>query len=376
MILLHSDEKDFKIKGSRPNPPLIEATSCSRIEVDPMATEAQISANARNAQKSTGPRTPEGKGNSCKNRLKHGLRSEEPVLRTVEDEAEWLDHLQTYIDDAQPIGDVEFKLAEKAAMCLWKQARVEVMMAHAQDREIEAASFGHVELEDSDDNGLGIDLSSTPIDSLQRYYDSFEAGFFRAYRELEKRRIERKKDAERAAKYELQRRRDSLKAPRKPTIAMIVAKFQAEYDEDDLAYLLGEDLFDDLERKAALQIQKERQRDRALAEHRTKVLAEASGQGAELGSNAPDVKNLKNQTGLQRGNGGNEGQIGINNQPTPTPQALTPNSQSAPRAKLGSNGEGTQVPVAEVACVEECFGKGDALSSPSDSVTVTASIPL
>ncbi len=318
-----------------------------------MATEAQIAANARNAQKSTGPKTSAGKARACKNRLKHGLRSEEPVLHTVEDEAEWLDHLQTYIDDAQPIGDVEFKLAEKAAMCLWKQARVEVMMAHAQDREIEASFGGHIELEESDDNGLGIDLSSTSIDSLQRYYDSFEAGFFRAYRELEKRRIERKKDAERAARYEIQRRRDSLKVPRKPTIAMIVAKFRAEYDEADLAYLLGEDLFDELERTAALQIQKERQRDRALAEYRAKVLAEASGQAAELGSNAPDVKNLKNQTGLQRGNGGNEGQIGINNQPIPTPQAVTPNFQSAPGSKLGSNGLETQVSVAVVACVEE-----------------------
>ncbi len=222
----------------------------------------------------------------------------------------------------------------------------------AQDREIEAASGGIIELGDSDDDGLGIDLSSTPLETLQRYYDSFEAGFFRAYRELEKRRIERKKDAERAARYEIQRRRDSLKAPKKPTLAMIVAKFQAEYDEDDLAYLLGEDLFDELERTAALQIQKERQRDRALAEHRARVKAEASEQEAKLGSNAPDVKNLKNQTGLQRGNGGNEGQIGINNEAITTPQVVTPNSWSASGSKLGSNGGGTQIPVVEVACVE------------------------
>jgi hypothetical protein len=45
-----------------------------------MASAAQIAANRRNALKSTGPRTPEGKAVVAENALCHGLRSERAVI--------------------------------------------------------------------------------------------------------------------------------------------------------------------------------------------------------------------------------------------------------------------------------------------------------
>ena len=45
-----------------------------------MTTEKQIIANQLNAQKSTGPRTPEGKERTRWNSLRHGLTATEPIL--------------------------------------------------------------------------------------------------------------------------------------------------------------------------------------------------------------------------------------------------------------------------------------------------------
>ena len=45
-----------------------------------MASEAQIAANRANAQRSTGPRTEEGKEKSARNALNHGLCAERVVI--------------------------------------------------------------------------------------------------------------------------------------------------------------------------------------------------------------------------------------------------------------------------------------------------------
>jgi hypothetical protein len=45
-----------------------------------MATQKQIEANRRNAQKSTGPKTEAGKATAKFNALKHGMTAEVAVL--------------------------------------------------------------------------------------------------------------------------------------------------------------------------------------------------------------------------------------------------------------------------------------------------------
>ena len=71
-----------------------------------MTSEKKAQANRRNALKSTGPKTPEGKAAVRLNALRHGLRSEEILLRGEDEEA--LRELDEYLRaELQPVGELE-----------------------------------------------------------------------------------------------------------------------------------------------------------------------------------------------------------------------------------------------------------------------------
>ena len=65
-----------------------------------MATAAQIEANRRNARKSTGPRTPEGKSASAMNSIRHGLTAVK--IFPIEDQAEFDTLVEDYAARFQP----------------------------------------------------------------------------------------------------------------------------------------------------------------------------------------------------------------------------------------------------------------------------------
>ena len=58
-----------------------------------MSSLKQIEANRRNALKSTGPITPEGKEHSRRNALRHGLTSE-TVIAALEDQEDYQGRIQ------------------------------------------------------------------------------------------------------------------------------------------------------------------------------------------------------------------------------------------------------------------------------------------
>src|SRR5262249_9783782 len=71
---------------------------------------------------SAGPRTEEGKERSRLNAVKHGLRSERPVL-PGEDVAEWDAFHADIVSDLDPGSTLERELAERVALQLWRLRR-------------------------------------------------------------------------------------------------------------------------------------------------------------------------------------------------------------------------------------------------------------
>ena len=88
-----------------------------------MATKAQIKANRKNAKKSTGPRTEEGKARVSLNALKHGLLARDAVL-PEEDPAEFDRQLRDLEHDLRPENSVEFELVRQIADAQWRMRRL------------------------------------------------------------------------------------------------------------------------------------------------------------------------------------------------------------------------------------------------------------
>jgi hypothetical protein len=83
----------------------------------------QHEANCRNAQNSTGPKTPEGKAKASMNAIKHGLRARRtPIFNESKEEFEQLcDDLQA---EWQPQDLAESAFVEQLACQQWMLARV------------------------------------------------------------------------------------------------------------------------------------------------------------------------------------------------------------------------------------------------------------
>ena len=96
------------------------------IHDDVVSLSKRAAANRRNARLSTGPRTEQGKSRSRRNALKHGILSSALLITEgegAEDPAEFDELLGGLHRDLAPVGTLEEMLAEKIAVCWWRQKR-------------------------------------------------------------------------------------------------------------------------------------------------------------------------------------------------------------------------------------------------------------
>ena len=152
-----------------------------------MATPAQITANRANAQRSTGPRSVEGKSVSRLNALKHGIDAATAVI-PGESLAEYITLRDEYYGRFQPQSPDERYHVQTMIDCDWQKRRLH-----------------HVEMElcravADDPSGQSLAaamIAGTPAAKLiartQRQLAAQERAWYRAYTEL---RLQREREIE------------------------------------------------------------------------------------------------------------------------------------------------------------------------------------
>src|SRR5213082_2273404 len=88
-----------------------------------MPTQAQLNANRLNAQKSTGPTSPEGKAASSLNALKSGIDAWSHFI-PGEDPAELEDLTAAYLAHHRPAGPDQLSLVDTLISTEWMQRRL------------------------------------------------------------------------------------------------------------------------------------------------------------------------------------------------------------------------------------------------------------
>jgi hypothetical protein len=167
-----------------------------------MATAAQITANRANAQKSTGPRSVEGKSASRFNALKHGIDAASIVI-PGEDPADYDALVAHYLHEYRPQSASESFHVDTMIRADWQKRRLESV----------EADLYHTVLAESPGNSLAaVLLAESPAAKLlvrvQRQIAAFERTWHRANTEFRRARAQ----AETAPEGPLDNSRDSSSA--------------------------------------------------------------------------------------------------------------------------------------------------------------------
>jgi hypothetical protein len=146
-----------------------------------MATIKQINANRLNSQKSTGPRSVEGKLRSSQNALKSGIDAESLII-LGEDRAALESLTQEYVERFHPTTPEQRHYVDTLIRDDWQLRRLAKVDAQIWEREL-TLPLKH---EDNAPHGRAYASGSTTFFRLQRRMDCAERSYQRALRELQR----------------------------------------------------------------------------------------------------------------------------------------------------------------------------------------------
>jgi hypothetical protein len=190
-----------------------------------MASEAQILANRQNAQKSTGPRSPEGKDAISQNAVKHGLTARQDVISS-ESQADFDLYRDRMLAELAPDSPMESMLAERIVSLSWRLKRAGRIQNQAIDalnadnksnplaKLAQSIFFKGADPPQSDPSACDRDMAlgrmaikdfshARVLDRLLMYERRIEHSLYKTVLELQRLLVMRKLDARRAADKEL-----------------------------------------------------------------------------------------------------------------------------------------------------------------------------
>ena len=144
-------------------------------------SQKQLEANRRNAQKSTGPKTADGKARSSQNSLKHGSTVSNDVIinnAVISESQEEYDQLLTNLkNELVPHTLFQMLLVKRIANCLWRSRRI----VKAETAEINNRIIGiSTDYYNDDDNSKLINQLTNKINARSIPYKS-DTNYFLHY---------------------------------------------------------------------------------------------------------------------------------------------------------------------------------------------------
>jgi hypothetical protein len=144
----------------------------------------------RNAAKSTGPKSPEGKTTVGQNAIKHGILAVNALLPD-EDPQDFENLLQGLLKDLHPSGWMESQLVDRMAHILWRLRRLAKAEAVIFQAHITSEwDSGNLKLQKDPAWGIGraflVSRSSDALRILTRYEVTLDQSFYRAFHELQR----------------------------------------------------------------------------------------------------------------------------------------------------------------------------------------------
>ena len=175
-----------------------------------MPSLKQIRANQQNARRSTGPKTPEGRANTSRNALTHGL-SARSLMMPDEDLTAFQQLLDSLYLEHQPVGNHQEYLVRQIAVSQWRLNRLQRIETgllafrlqkireweardRARDGEPEELEAGHEYEQATRQLGKVFFDDSTGVDAftkLSRYEATIRRSFYRALEHLRRAQAEK-----------------------------------------------------------------------------------------------------------------------------------------------------------------------------------------